>query len=69
MLGKSTNNFGSNIYLDFPIWTVPQGNQVVDEKLEVDLLINEEGMIELGQHHFAIPNDLMHEKSETQNHC
>lgn len=34
--------------------TAPQAKQTVDEKLEVVLLMNEEGMIELGHHHFDL---------------
>lgn len=44
------------IYFAFPIWTIAQGNQIVDEKLVV-LLIYEEEMIELGHPHFATPDD------------
>lgn len=34
--------------------TAPQAKQTVDEKLEVVLLMNEEGMIELGHHLFDL---------------
>lgn len=45
----------------FPLWSVPLGNQIVDERkhffMEVFQLINEKEMIE--HHHFATPSELM----------
>lgn len=52
-----------------------QGKQTVDEKLEVALLINEEGITELGHRHLATPNDLMdpgnnhHKKGDKKTLC
>ena len=50
------------IYLAFPIWTVPLGNQIVDEGksffIKVFQLVNENKLLELKYHQLATPSEL-----------
>lgn len=55
--GKSSINYA------FPIWTVPQGKQIVEKykflSIEVFQLINEKEIIKIKHHHFVTPIQLM----------
>lgn len=58
----------SRIYLTFPVWSVPQGNQVEDEGEflfeGIVQVINKKGIIELAYSHFTILDKLIDQDSD-----